>query len=47
MLLTWHNLQYYGDLMRGLREAIAAAALADFVAAFHQAQAGGDRVPTN
>ena len=30
MLLTWHNLQYYGDLMR------------DFVAAFHQTQARSD-----
>jgi queuine tRNA-ribosyltransferase len=42
MLLTWHNLRYYGDLMKGLREAIASATLADFVAAFQQAQAGGD-----
>jgi queuine tRNA-ribosyltransferase len=46
MLLTWHNLQYYGDLMRSLREAIASAALPDFVAAFHQAQASGDRLAT-
>jgi queuine tRNA-ribosyltransferase len=22
MLLTWHNVQYYQDLMRGLRRAI-------------------------
>ena len=22
MLLTWHNVQYYQDLMRGLRQAI-------------------------
>jgi queuine tRNA-ribosyltransferase len=43
MLLTWHNLRYYGDLMRGLREAIASASLADFVAAFDRAQASGDR----
>ena len=43
MLLTWHNLQYYGDLMRGLREAIAAGTLAAFVAAFHAAQGGADR----
>jgi queuine tRNA-ribosyltransferase len=46
MLLTWHNLRYYGDLMKGLREAIASATLADFVATFHQAQANGDRVAT-
>jgi queuine tRNA-ribosyltransferase len=43
MLLTWHNLQYYGDLMAGLRQAIATARLADFVAAFDEAQRGGDR----
>ncbi|MDB5405421.1 MAG: tgt [Rhodospirillales bacterium] len=46
MLLTWHNLRYYGDLMKGLREAIAGASLCDFVAAFHEAQAGGDRSAT-
>jgi queuine tRNA-ribosyltransferase len=28
MLLTWHNLTYYQDLMRGLRHAIRAGALA-------------------
>ena len=28
MLLTWHNLAYYQDLMRGLRAAIAAGGLA-------------------
>jgi queuine tRNA-ribosyltransferase len=42
MLLTWHNLQYYGDLMRGLRAAIGAGTLGDFVAAFHQTQARSD-----
>jgi queuine tRNA-ribosyltransferase len=42
MLLTWHNLQYYADLMRDLRAAIAAGTLDDFVAAFHEAQ-GEDR----
>ena len=41
MLLTWHNLRYYQDLMRGLRDAIASGTLADFVAAFHEAQARG------
>ncbi|HEX7200157.1 MAG TPA: tRNA guanosine(34) transglycosylase Tgt, partial [Dongiaceae bacterium] len=34
MLLTWHNLHYYQELMAGLREAIAAGRLADFAAAF-------------
>jgi queuine tRNA-ribosyltransferase len=42
MLLTWHNLRYYGDLMKDLREAIASATMADFVAAFHRKQASGD-----
>jgi queuine tRNA-ribosyltransferase len=30
MLLTWHNLHYYQDLMRDLRVAIAAGRLAEF-----------------
>ncbi len=30
ILLTWHNLAFYQNLMRGLREAIAAGRLADF-----------------
>lgn len=34
MLLTWHNLQYYQDLMSGLRAAIGAGALGDFIAEF-------------
>ena len=34
MLATIHNLHYYQDLMRGLREAIAARRLGDFVAEF-------------
>jgi queuine tRNA-ribosyltransferase len=42
ILLTWHNLTYYQDLMAGLRQAIAAKGLADFAAAFHEAQALGD-----
>jgi len=45
MLLTWHNLQYYQDLMAGLRGAIAAGRLADFVAGFEAARAGGDIAP--
>jgi len=35
MLATIHNLHYYQDLMRGLREAIAARRLGDFVAEFY------------
>ncbi len=35
-LATTHNLHYYQDLMRGLREAIAAGALSAFVAEFYR-----------
>ncbi|RWR13041.1 tRNA guanosine(34) transglycosylase Tgt [Paenirhodobacter populi] len=45
MLLTWHNLQYYQDLMQGLRDAIAAGRLAEFTAAFHAKRAEGDIEP--
>jgi len=36
MLATIHNLHYYQDLMRGLRDAIAADSLDDFVAGFYR-----------
>jgi queuine tRNA-ribosyltransferase len=42
MLLTWHNLHYYQQLMQGLRDAIAANTLAQFVRDFHQSRADGD-----
>jgi queuine tRNA-ribosyltransferase len=42
MLLTEHNLRYYGDLMRDLRDAIAAGGLASFIVGFDAAQAQGD-----
>ena len=42
MLLTWHNLHYYQDLMADLRAAIAAGRLAAFQAEFEAAQAMGD-----
>jgi len=45
MLLTWHNLQYYQDLMAGLRAAIAAGRLQGFVAEFHRLRAEGDLPP--
>lgn len=45
MLLTWHNLHYYQELMQGLRTAIAAGDLAGFVAAFHARRAQGDIEP--
>ncbi|MEM8771193.1 MAG: tRNA guanosine(34) transglycosylase Tgt [Pseudomonadota bacterium] len=37
MLLTWHNLQYYQDLMYGLRGAIEAGRLAAFIDDFKAA----------
>ncbi|MDP4891429.1 tRNA guanosine(34) transglycosylase Tgt [Cypionkella sp.] len=45
MLLTWHNLHYYQDLMQGLRDAIAAGQLSAFVASFHAQRAQGDIEP--
>ena len=45
MLLTWHNLHYYQDLMAGLRGAIAQANLSEFVADFHARRAQGDFEP--
>ena len=45
MLLTWHNLHYFQELMAGLRAAIAEARLAAFVADFHAARAEGDIPP--
>ena len=45
MLLTWHNLHYYQELMAGLRAAIAAENLEAFVADFTETQAKGDIPP--
>ncbi len=45
MLLTWNNLWYYQDLMRGLRAAIGQGRLAEFAAAFAAEQALGDVAP--
>ena len=42
MLLTWHNLHYFQELMQGLRDAVAAGRLSDFVAEFHARRADGD-----
>ncbi|MCR9072000.1 MAG: tRNA guanosine(34) transglycosylase Tgt [Alphaproteobacteria bacterium] len=42
MLLTWHNLHYYQELMAGLRGAVESGTLADFADAFHAQQAAGD-----
>ena len=45
MLLTWHNLHYYQELMQGLRDAIHGNVLDDHVAAFHEKRAKGDIAP--
>ena len=45
MLLTWHNLHYYQQLMQGLRDAIATQTLTLFVADFHALRADGDIEP--
>lgn len=37
MLITWHNLTYYQDLMAGLRQAISEGRLREAVAAVHAA----------
>ena len=42
MLLTWHNMQYYQDLMRGLRAAIGAGRLAAHAASVRAGWAAGD-----
>ena len=40
-LATIHNLHYYQQLMRELRDAIASGTLTDYVARFHRERAGG------
>lgn len=45
MLLTWHNLQYYQDLMAGMRSAIEQGSFASFQAQFEAQQAMGDIDP--
>ncbi|GEO80081.1 tRNA guanosine(34) transglycosylase Tgt [Pararhodospirillum oryzae] len=42
MLLTWHNLQYYQDLMADLRQAIGQGSLETFLATFHATRAQGN-----
>ena len=45
MLLTWHNLHYFQELMEGMRMAIAAGTFAAFEAGFHAQRAAGDIEP--
>lgn len=42
MLLTWHNLHYYQELMQGMRDAIAAGTFEAFQKDFHETRANGD-----
>lgn len=45
MLLTWHNLRYFQDIMAGMRGAIAAGTFAAWQADFHATRAQGDIDP--
>jgi queuine tRNA-ribosyltransferase len=45
MLLTWHNLHYYQDIMSGMREAIASGTFAAWQSDFHAGRAQGDIDP--
>jgi queuine tRNA-ribosyltransferase len=45
MLLTWHNLHYYQELMAGMRSAISKGEFAAFEAEFHRQRAAGDVEP--
>ena len=42
MLLTWHNLFYYQEIMNSMRKAIATSSLDIFVDTFSSQQAAGD-----
>ena len=42
MLLTWHNLQYYQDLMASIRSSIRSNSFDDFVDEFYSVRAEGD-----
>lgn len=45
MLLTWHNLQYFQNIMDGMRGAIAAGTFTAWEADFHAGRAQGDIDP--
>ena len=45
MLLTWHNLHYYQELMQGMRDAITAGAFDRWQQEFHANRAQGDIEP--
>jgi queuine tRNA-ribosyltransferase len=45
MLLTWHNLRYFQDIMQGMRDAISAGTFAAWESDFHAGRAQGDIEP--
>ncbi|WP_170398467.1 tRNA guanosine(34) transglycosylase Tgt [Ruegeria arenilitoris] len=45
MLLTWHNLHYFQEIMQGMRDAIAAGTFEAWQADFHAKRAQGDIEP--
>ena len=45
MLLTWHNLHYYQEIMAGMRDAIASGSFAAWHADFHTFREQGDIDP--
>ena len=45
MLLTWHNLHYFQEIMAGMRGAIAAGSFEAWEQDFHAARAAGDISP--
>ncbi|MFZ7090498.1 tRNA guanosine(34) transglycosylase Tgt [Primorskyibacter sp. 2E233] len=45
MLLTWHNLHYFQEIMEGMRGAIAAGTFDAWEAEFHAQRAEGDIAP--
>ncbi len=45
MLLTWHNLHYFQELMQDMRDAIAAGTFAEFEKNFHAMREKGDIDP--
>jgi queuine tRNA-ribosyltransferase len=45
MLLSWHNLAYYQELMQGIRQSIEEGRFADFMAETQETWARGDLDP--
>ncbi len=45
MLLTWHNLHYFQEIMQGMRDAIVAGTFAAWQAQFHTQREQGDIEP--